>query len=71
MAKCPFKVGDRVARAFNESEFSSGGKGIVKEIHEETIQQGDSREKDRPVIVGVQWDNGTISFFGPAGLKAA
>jgi hypothetical protein len=59
-----FKAGDRVIRVH-----VPGSLGTVKEIREETVQSGDSREKDRPVIIGVQWDNGTMSFFGSAGLK--
>ena len=62
----PFKEGDRVTRIH-----TAGSQGTVKEIREETVQSGDSREKDRPVIIGVQWDNGTISFFGTEGLKKA
>ena len=60
----PFKEGDRVIRVN-----TPGSQGTVKEIREETVQSGDSREKDRPAIIGVQWDNGTLSFFGVAGLK--
>ncbi len=59
-----FKAGDRVVRVH-----VPGSQGTVKEIREETVQSGDSRERERPVIIGVQWDNGTISYFGTAGLK--
>ena len=59
-----FKTGDRVTRVH-----VSGSQGTVKEIREETVQQGDSRDRDRPLIIGVQWDNGTVSFFGQQGLK--
>ena len=59
-----FKEGERVVRVH-----IPGSQGTVREIREETVQSGDSREKDRPVIIGVQWDNGTLSYFGTAGLK--
>lgn len=60
-----FSVGDKVKRISNPTSC----KGTVKEVREETMQSGDSREKDRPVIVSVLWDNGTQSSFGPAGLE--
>ena len=60
----PFKVGEKVARVHGP-----GSHGIVKEIREETMSQGDSRDKERPYVVGVHWDNGTVSYFGPQGLK--
>jgi hypothetical protein len=59
-----FKVGDRVTRVHVPSSA-----GTVKEIREETVAQGDSREKERPLIIGVQWDSGTLSYFGQQGLK--
>lgn len=59
-----FSAGDRVKRIQ-----SNGCKGTVKEVREETMQAGDSREKDKPLIVSVLWDNGTISSFGPNGLE--
>lgn len=65
MGQPPFKVGERVIRVH-----LPGSQGTVKEVREETIQQGDSRDKERPLIIGVQWDNGTLSYFGPAGLKS-
>lgn len=66
MSQPSFKPGDRVIRVH-----LPGSQGTVKEVREETIQQGDSRDRERPVIIGVQWDNGTVSYFGPAGLKLA
>lgn len=59
-----FKTGDRVVRTH-----LVGSQGTVKEIREESVLQGDSREKEKPLIIGVQWDNGTMSFFGELGLK--
>lgn len=64
MAQNQFKVGDKVIRIH-----TPGCQGVVKDVREETVQQGDSRERERPVIIGVQWDNGTVSFFGPSGLQ--
>ncbi len=64
MAQQPFKVGDKVIRVH-----TTGCQGIVKEVREETIQQGDSRDREKPVIIEVLWDNGTLSYFGPAGLQ--
>jgi hypothetical protein len=60
-----FKVNDRVKRA------SGGGCiGVVKELRAETTSIGDSK-KEKPLLVSVLWDNGTISYFSPEGLQQA
>ena len=64
MAAKNFKVGDRVVRSL-----LPGSKGYVKELREEASVVGDTRDKESLMIVGVQWDNGTLSFFGPGGLE--
>lgn len=59
-----FGVGDRVIRQTGE-----GCSGTIQTIRKETTAVGDPGEK--ALIVGVAWDNGTISYFSPAGLKPA
>ncbi len=42
--------------------------GVVKEVHEEVIgTTGDI--KDKALMVKVQWDNGTFSYFAPEALE--
>lgn len=65
MATKVFLVGDKVKRA----NLPNSCKGTVKEVREETMQSGDSREKEKPLIISVLWDNGTQSCFGPLGLE--
>lgn len=45
----------------------TGVKGVVVSLTEDTTGKGDSSE--RGVIVGVQWDNGTMSYLTPDALK--
>jgi hypothetical protein len=59
------KVNDRVKRLSGE-----GCIGVVKEIRAETTSIGDSK-KEKPVLISVLWDNGTISYFSPEGLQVA
>lgn len=62
-SEAKFKVNDRVRRLKSE-----GSLGIVKELrYESTASKSDAKEKNP--IVGVQWDNGTFSFFTPEGLE--
>ena len=56
------KVSDRVRRANG-----AGCQGVIKDIRTETISSA-SETKDRPIIVTVAWDNGTVSQFAPDGL---
>jgi hypothetical protein len=63
MASKEFKVNDRVKRVSG-----SGCLGVVKEIREEIVgTSGDT--KDKAVLVKVQWDNGTLSYFSPEALE--
>lgn len=58
-----FKVNDRVKRIKGV-----GCHGIVKELKTEvTAARADS--KDKPVMITVQWDNGTFSYFTPESLE--
>ena len=59
-----YGVGDRVVRAIGD-----GCIGTIQSVRKETTAVGDPGEK--ALIVGVVWDNGTISYFSPAGLKPA
>ena len=45
-----------------------GCQGAVKLVREETLgSSGDTREKS--LIVQVQWDNGTLSYFDPESIE--
>lgn len=63
-----FKVNDRVVRAGGDRS-----KGVVREVREESTASAAEAIKDREklLIIEVLWDNGTLSFFGPAGLEHA
>lgn len=51
---------DRVKRTSGE-----GCHGIVKEVRAETTA---AASKEKPLLVLVQWDNGTASYFAPESL---
>lgn len=62
MTEEKIKVSDRVKRSNGESCV-----GTVKEIRfESTAAKSENKEKNP--IIGVQWDNGTYSFFTPEAL---
>jgi hypothetical protein len=44
-----------------------GCRGQVTSISEDPVAKGD----ERGITVGVQWDNGTFSYFTPEALKPA
>lgn len=61
-----FKVNDRVKR----SREAVGSLGTVKDVRQETTSTThENREKG--ILITVQWDNGTFSYHGPAGLERA
>ena len=60
-----FKLNDRVKRSNGE-----GCLGIIKELRAETTSISDSK-KEKPLLVSVLWDNGTLSYFAPEGLQLA
>ena len=63
MPTTDLKVNDRVERSG-----TSRCLGVVKEVREEIVgTSGDT--KDKAVLVKVQWDNGTASYFSPEALK--
>ncbi|NLF24711.1 MAG: hypothetical protein GX589_03520 [Deltaproteobacteria bacterium] len=63
MATTNLKVNDRVKRVGVERSY-----GLIKEVREEIIgTSGDT--KDKGILVKVQWDNGTISYFSPESLQ--
>ena len=65
MGECKVKVNDRVKRKGRD-----GSLGTVKNIKEEVIgTKGDA--KDRGLLIEVQWDNGTLSYFDPESLEGA
>jgi hypothetical protein len=45
-----------------------GCAGTVKALREETTNSS-AEAKERSIMVQVLWDNGTLSFHGPAGLE--
>jgi len=62
-----FKIEERVRRA-NQT----GCDGAVIEVRMELENAGlneDAREKG--AMIGVKWDNGTVSFLAPDALEAA
>ena len=57
------EVNSRVCKKNNP-----GCQGTVKLVREETLgSSGDTREKS--LIVQVQWDNGTLSYFDPESIE--
>ena len=63
MEKSQVKVNDRVKRIGRQ-----GCLGLVKAVKEEVVgTTGD--KKDKGLLVEVQWDNGTVSYFAPEGLE--
>ena len=63
MATTDLKVNDRVKRLGFQ-----GCYGAVKEIREEIVgTSGDTT--DKAVMVKVQWDNGSLSYFSPEALE--
>lgn len=60
-----FKVNDRVKRIGRSAPL-----GTVKAIREEVI--GSSGEAGRKeVLVKIQWDNGSLSYFAPESVELA
>ena len=45
----------------------TGVRGIVVSVSEDHNNKGESSE--RGVIIGVQWDNGTLSYVTPDSLR--
>jgi hypothetical protein len=67
MAAKKFKQEERVRRASHK-----GCDGTVIEVRTELENGGLSEEaREKGVMVGVKWDNGTISFMAPEALEAA
>ena len=62
-AECQVKVDDRVRRVGR-----SGPVGTVKSLREEVIgSSGEAGKKE--VLVKIQWDNGTLSYFSPESVE--
>lgn len=62
------KINDRVKRANG----TSGAYGVVREIKQEVTAartNSSEKEKERSLMVCVQWDNGTQSYFAPDALE--
>lgn len=64
MAPKRLKVKDRVVR-----KTGSACVGTVVDIRTE-ITNSSVDPKDRGLLVQVQWDNGTLSYFTPEGLES-
>ncbi len=64
---CPFKPGDRVARA----DGLVGPTGTVQNIRVEVIRSSlkPSISEAPGLAITVLWDNGTLSHFVPDGLR--
>jgi hypothetical protein len=45
-----------------------GCAGTVKALREETTNSS-AETRERSIMIQVLWDNGTLSFHGPAGLE--
>lgn len=67
MADAPqkFKVGDRVKRANRQ-----GCSGTVKALRTEVTSKA-SADSEKNLMINVQWDNGTASYFCSESLEAA
>ena len=64
MATTELKVNDRVKRTGIDRCC-----GVIKEIREEIVgTSGDT--KDKAILIKVQWDNGTMSYFSPEALES-
>ena len=61
-----FKVNDRVRRSNGQ-----GCSGVVKDIRSEVTSAGHREDKEKNVMINVQWDNGTLSYFSPMSLELA
>lgn len=62
-SECTVKVDDRVRRIGRTAPV-----GTVKALREEVIgSSGEASKKD--VLVKVQWDNGTLSYFAPESIE--
>ncbi len=59
-----WKVNDRVRRSNNQ-----GCYGIIKNIRTEVTGSA-KNGAEKPVIITVLWDNGTLSQFASEGLEA-
>lgn len=58
-----YKINDRVRRVKK-----TGPLGTVKALREEVV--GSSGEANRKeVLVKIQWDNGTLSYFAPESIE--
>ena len=59
-----FKINDRVRRIGGK-----GCQGIIKDLRSEITSAGRHEDKDRNLMVNVQWDNGTLSYVSPATIE--
>ncbi len=59
-----FKVNDRVRRVTGQ-----GCWGVVKDVRSEVTSAGRPEEGNKNLMINVQWDNGTLSYFSPASLE--
>ena len=58
------KVNDRVRRVNDD-----GCQGAIKDIRAESVSVSGTEEKDKPLMVNVLWDNGTLSVLAPEALE--
>ena len=59
-----FKVNDRVRRVSGQ-----GCLGNVKDVRSEITSAGRADEGNKNLMINVQWDNGTLSYFSPSTLE--
>lgn len=65
MAAKEMKAKDRVRRVNG-----TGCAGTLIEIRTEvTASTTEGKDRDKPLLVSVLWDNGTYSYFAPEGLE--
>lgn len=60
------KIKDRVKRIGNKNSSIGTVLSITEEVSASTTQS-----KENPLLITVQWDNGTISVFSNDGLEIA
>jgi len=61
-----FKVNQRVSQTLRPWCL-----GTVSEIREEaTLSKIDKAKREACLMYAVQWDNGTLSYFGPEALQS-
>jgi hypothetical protein len=64
MSEEKFELNSRVRR-----KDGKGPIGVVKEVRKELLNHSTLPREESDLMILVRWDNGTESFFSPAGLR--